>query len=362
MSDEGIGIAGWLLADLVLVLAVVFLAFTPPALSGGSDAPIILDIGCVVQASDGRTDVTCTPEVSGEGPFSYEWTAEFGEPAGAINEPSFMAWFEGAGAVRLAVGNYGGARSAAFPVLPSALTPTAPPRILDIGCAARALDGTTNVTCRPEVEGGGSLRYEWRAERGRTQGSSGGERFTASFEEPGAIVLTVSNDGDSHDASFPVLPPRVVTPQGYQVVTDFRFDQIVLTGVEFGSADWESIKAGAVRENLIKRDEDEPRDPEWSLLTDVEAFLRAKREDGLRIALVETFAHDRVGDELSVRLARKVNDVLYDGLVESGLGDIFVDCEPRENWFADYRDASLAEGEVRINVFFVRPRSDRACP
>ena len=37
MNDEGVGIAGWLLADLALVLAIVFLAFTPAALSDDSD-------------------------------------------------------------------------------------------------------------------------------------------------------------------------------------------------------------------------------------------------------------------------------------------------------------------------------------
>ena len=163
-------------------------------------------------------------------------------------------------------------------------------------------------------------------------------------------------------AAFPVLPPRVVTPEGSQVVTDFRFDQIVLVNVEFGSVEWDGIKAGDVREDLIKRDEDDPPSGAWSLRSDVEGFLRAKRADGLRIAMVETFAHDRVRDDLSVRLARKVNAILYNGLVAAGMGDIFVDCDPRENWFADYRDASLAEGEVRINLFFVRPRSYRVCP
>ena len=125
---------------------------------------------------------------------------------------------------------------------------------------------------------------------------------------------------------------------------------------------WADIKAGGVRENLIKRQEDEPRSDAWSSDRDVEDLLRAKRDQGLRIALVETFAHERSTGH--VALAREVNNVFYEGLLAAGMGDIFVDCvAPRENWFADYLNtSSLKTGEVRINVFFVRPRDDAGCP
>ena len=60
-------------------------------------APVILDIGCVADTSDGQTNVTCTPELGGDAPSSYEWTAERGQHARirSSSEPSFDGkWFD----------------------------------------------------------------------------------------------------------------------------------------------------------------------------------------------------------------------------------------------------------------------------
>ena len=293
MNDEGVGIAGWLLADLALVLAIVFLAFTPAALSDDSD---------IVEATATPTP-TPTPE------------------------PTIAA-----------------------------------PVILDLGCKGdEQAAEVIAIRCEPLFGGGEVDSYRWEAEGGRARGYIGGSSFAASFAGAGAVRLTAANAGGEHSAAFPVLPPPVPVPVGSEVLTDFRFDQIVLENARLGAVAWADIKAGGVRENLIKREEDEPRSDAWSSGRDVEDLLRAKRDQGLRIALVETFAHERSTGH--VALAREVNDVFYEGLVAAGMGDIFVDCvAPRENWFADYLNTSrLRAGEVRINVFFVRPRADAGC-
>ena len=291
MNDEGVGIAGWLLADLALVLAIVFLAFTPAAVSNESELAEAMP--------------TPTPEPT-----------------------------------------------------------VAPPLILDIGCE-EVDQGAPSIAvrCEPQLGGGAVGTYRWEADGGRALSYDASDFFSASFGGAGAVRLTIKNVGGEHSAAFPVLPPPVPVPAGSEVLTDFRFDQIVLLDVRLGSVGWDDIKAGAVRENLIKRQEDDPRSNAWSLRSDVEGFLEAKRDQGLRIALVETFAHERSDRQLDVALAREINDAFFEGLVAAGMGDIFMDCEsPRQNWFADYLNrANLARGEVRINVFFVRPRYDSLC-
>ncbi len=323
MNDEGIGIAGWLLADLVLVLAIVFLAFTPAALSGHSD------------------------------------DAELVAAAGA--------------------------------------TAVAAPLILDIGCREEEQTGRLlPVRCEPILDGGAVDSYEWEADGGWARSYPGGDYFKASFADAGAVRLTVTNEAGGRSAEFFVRPPPTPTPTTTttpmptptatptlaatpapteapdcsQVRTDFRFAQIVLTDAALDTVDWEDIAQGRVRENLIKSKEDDPAgeidDGEW-LDTGGETFLRRKHGEGFRIALVETFSHapgepQAGGGDPHIRLSGQVNDVFVDGLNRLGI-DIFVDREAaRENWFADYRDRSaLRSGEVRINLYFVKPFDDEDC-
>ena len=236
MNDESIAIAGWLLADLVLVLALLFLALTPgrDATATTIAAPVILDIGCVFGASDGEIRVSCTPEIGGGAASSFQWVVARGAPAGPSDAATFEASFEGAGAVGLTVSNDGGVHRATFPVLPSpTATPIAAPVILDIGCVADTSDGQTNVTCTPQLGGDAPSSYEWTAERGLARSYESSERFTASFTKPGAVTLTVSNDSGQHRTDFAVLPPATVVlppPECSDVQTDFRFAQIVLDG------------------------------------------------------------------------------------------------------------------------------------
>ncbi len=383
MNDESIAIAGWLLADLVLVLALLFLALTPgrDATATTIAAPVILDIGCALSASAGETSVICTPEIGGGAASSFQWATERGAPVGPSDAAAFEASFEGVGAVVLTVSNDGGAHRAAFPVLPSpaatviATPPIAAPVILDIGCVADTSDGQTNVTCTPQLGGDAPSSHAWAAERGQHAGSINEPSFEAWFESAGAVRLTVSNESGSHSASFPVLPPTptaVVELASAEVLTDFRFDQIVLRDVQLGQADWTDIAGGRVRAGLIKSQEDDSLGREWlstpSTQPEPADFLRAKLEQGLRIALVETFSHEPGGAHRS--LSHQVNDAFYEGLLQElyagehgvGVHDFFVDCDARTKWFVDYRDTTFDANEVRINIFFVRPSdTDKTC-
>ena len=95
-------------------------------------------------------------------------------------------------------------------------------------------------------------------------------------------------------------------------------------------------------------------------------FLRAKLDEGLRIALIETFSNEPGGRHQ--KLSDQVNTALYDGILDAlyderrGVTAFFVDCDAREKWFASYRDTTFDEDEVRINLYFVRPQSDALCP
>ena len=141
MSDEGVGLAGWLLADLVLVLALVFLSFTPAALSDDLDAaqttatpiaaeppveaPRILDLGCEQdERVAGVIPVRCKPRLGGGEVNSHSWEADRGRAFSYTGSDYFIAGFVDAGAVRLTVSNEGGEHSAAFPVLPPPATET----------------------------------------------------------------------------------------------------------------------------------------------------------------------------------------------------------------------------------------------
>ena len=386
MNDEGIGIAGWLLADLVLVLAIVFLAFTPAALSGDAESaataeatpvapPLIVDIGCVVTEVDGRIDVRCEPDLGGGAVDSYEWVADGGWARSYSGGDYFAASFEDAGAVRLTVANEGDGHSAAFPVLPPP-TPTAEatvagPLIRDLGCVRTEAEGRIDVRCEPDLGGGEASSYAWEAERGSARSSDRGPTFAASFADSGAVRLTVANEGGEHSAAAPVLAPPTPTPPPVSanlVLEDFRFDQIVFCGAVLGQVDWGQIAAGRVREDVSKEEEVSGT---WCEGGDggALAFLKAKQQEGFRIAMVETFSN--LNNSTSTKLSNDVNEEFPAGLREAAAdwltpgsddGDLFVDCSPGKRWFASYFDRGLDPGEVRINIFFVRRNNDITCP
>ena len=130
MNDEGIGIAGWLLADLTLVLALIFLALVPgrPAAQEPSvEPPVIADIGCRHPA-EAMPVVTCEPQVEGEGPLAFAWEVSAGgAPQGARDAATLTAAFGGAGWVRLVVSNEGGETYEMYDVIPPTPTPEPTP-------------------------------------------------------------------------------------------------------------------------------------------------------------------------------------------------------------------------------------------
>ena len=365
MSDEGVGLAGWLLADLVLVLALVFLSFTPAALSDDLDAaqttatpiaaeppveaPRILDLGCEQdERVAGVIPVRCKPRLGGGEVNSHSWEADRGRAFSYTGGDFFTAGFADTGAVRLTVSNAGGEHSAAFPVLPSSAAatpvPTTSPLVLDIGCEIEASDGRTEVRCIPEIEGGTPASYEWTAQRGEPKAGHS-PTFEASFEDAGAVRLTVSNPGGEDSAAFLVLPPPVPPDLDRG---DFSFDQIVFCGATLGEVTWEAIAAGRVRKNLTKNEE---LSGESCQEGDVgaEAFLLEKQRDGLRIAIVETFSN--LDGEPLTALSAQVNDVFHEALRGK---DFFAACDARERSLASYFSTNKLEpGDVRINIFFV---------
>ena len=392
MNDESTGIAGWLLADLVLVLAIVFLAFAAAAVSAEDDppqppriaAPVILDIGCITAETGGRIGAECVPTLGGGATESYEWEAERGQSDSDRGGGSFRASFADAGAVRLTVSNAGGEHSAAFPVIPppapTAETTLEPPLIRDLGCIPAEAEGQVNVRCEPDLGGGEPSSYAWEAERGSPRSSERGTTFSASFEPKtaGAVRLIVANARGEARAEFAVLPPPTPTPEPMPtpeppsatlVLEDFRFDQIVFCGTSPSQVNWEQIAAGRVREDVSKAEE---LSGELCEGTDgaALAFLRTKQQEGFRIAMVETFSN--LNGTTSTLLSARVNQAFRDGLSKAAadwlppgadLGDIFVACSPGERWFAEYFDrGELQRGEVRINIFFVRRNTDVTCP
>lgn len=290
MNDEGVGIAGWLLADLMLVLALIFLALTSDVLSADRD-----------------------PEAT---------------PVAA--EPSVEA------------------------------PPVEAPEILDLGCEqGERVAGLIPVHCEPRLRVDEAQSYAWTAVRGEPDAGDASS-FLANFKDAGAVRLTVSNEGGEDSAEFAVLPP-VSAPECSEVQTDFRFAQIVLTGAALGAVDWDEIANSQVREDVIKSAElDKIGDGDWSD-SRAEAFLGEKLAEGLRIALVETFAHEPDGNH--VDLARHVNDAFSEGLRRAGI-DILRDApaEGRWEWFGDYlAPKALVSQEVRLNLYFVKPFDDEDC-
>ena len=289
MNDEGIGIAGWLLADLTLVLALIFLALVP-----------------------GRAATEAPP-------------------------------------------------------------PAEPPVIADIGCRQ---DGGAApvVTCEPRVVGERPLRYEWEVERGVAPGGLDAETLTAEFAGAGAIRLVVANEGGkSQPRTYPVLPAPTPaptpepTPSELLYRAEFRFDQLVLSGIEGDRVAADDIADARVRERLRKEHEDTrsseigektPEDGGWSKQK-AENLLRQRQDEGYRIALIETFSHSEVTDA-HIALSRNVNKAFFAYLQEerehppdrciflNGPDDV------REKWTAAYLDRiALDARSSRINLYFV---------
>ena len=114
MNDEGVGIAGWLLADMTLVLALLFLSLVPSGgAPGASGVPEIRGLGC----SSADRVLICDPEIEGVGPFEYSWAISASgqrEDAAHAATGGLRARFDGPGWVSLVVSGAHGASAERF--------------------------------------------------------------------------------------------------------------------------------------------------------------------------------------------------------------------------------------------------------
>ena len=138
--------------------------------------------------------------------------------------------------------------------------------------------------------------------------------------------------------------------------SNFRFDQIVLHDVSHGNVKGPLILSGYVREDLEKSQEGKDWTPSESTSRAL-PFLRERQREGFRIALVETFSHSPEGAH--VALSREVNDVLFATLASAFPSEapIFTDLESvqRDRTGEYLWTNTFDRGEVRINLFFVKP-------
>jgi len=168
-------------------------------------------------------------------------------------------------------------------------------------------------------------------------------------------ILVASNENGG--VSPPV--PFVVDPLECTLVTDFHFDQIVLTNIALGKVSWTDISTERVGIDLSKDQEDEDLNQRSELNWsdhNVSEYLRLQQEDGFQIALVETFAHSRI-DDMHRTLAKQINEAFFTGLdTRTSLPNVEIFVNPEEaleKWFAAYRDESFPLGTARINLYFV---------
>ena len=287
MDDEGIGIAGWLFADLMLVLALVFVVV------GRGDA------------DDAKADLA-------------KETAAHEKTQAALDE----------------------ARAAAAETL-DALTGerAAHAETQDALDEARAAAAETQATLDEERAAHAETQDmldEARTAAGETQ-SALDEARAAAAETQGEL----DEERAAHDRTRACL---------YEI--DFLFDQIVLSGVTRGSVTGSLILRGSVREGLEKSEEGIAWTPSDSSRRTL-PFLRERQREGFRIALVETYSRDRQGAH--VALSQEVNAALF-----ATLADHYFTDDDREGVRDNRTGAYLwtypfEPGEVRINLFFVKP-------
>lgn len=153
----------------------------------------------------------------------------------------------------------------------------------------------------------------------------------------------------------PTLAPTATATPSCLYESDFRFDQIVLRDVTRGNVTGEQILNGYVRENLEKSQEGSTTWTPSESSSRALSFLRERQREGFRIALVETYSRDRSGVRgADVALSEEVNDALFDTLEDRYFTDD--DRESvRDNRTGAYLWRAFAPGEVRINLFFVKP-------
>lgn len=263
MDDEGIGIAGWLFADLMLVLALVFVVV------GRGDADDAKANLAKERAAHAETRDT----------LDKERTAH-AETQDALDE----------------------ARAAA-------------------AAAQGALD-------------------EARAVAGETQDALD-EALAVAERTQDAL----DKEREAHHETRECL---------YELDPKFLFDQIVLRDMVLGSVTTQDIWNGYARENVEKSNEGSRLVVPLYALGRARTFLDKRFLEGSRIALVETYSYANINNFPGVRLSQEVNAVLF-----ATLGDHYFTDNDRKgvqnHRTGAYLWRSFEPGEVRINLFFVKP-------
>lgn len=116
------------------------------------------------------------------------------------------------------------------------------------------------------------------------------------------------------------------------------------------------LETGHVREGLTKEEELGEYDwPPLDQFNPVRPFLKRRYQDGFRIALVETFSHERGGSH--IELSKEVNAALFAALDERfpAYSILAAPNVSDTSTGAYLATSALSGGEVRINLFFVKP-------
>ena len=154
---------------------------------GDLQAPVVNAVNCTPSSPVVDWEITCTADLGGDEPESYEWRV--GGSSG--DGETYTASFSKAGdyAVSLTVTNTAG--SATHSITLTVRDQVQPPVIDDIDCSPSSPTIDADVTCTPSLSGDEPESYAWRV--GSSSGD--GETYTTSFGKAGeyTVSLTVTN-------------------------------------------------------------------------------------------------------------------------------------------------------------------------
>lgn len=166
------------------------------------EVPTINSLGCPSSATENQA-VTCSPSVSGTGPFTYRWSGGGSSGSSSTYSPSWSA--AGTKTVSLTVANAVGSDNGSTSVVVD--EDVRRPEINSIICESPVATNAS-ANCRVNLSGGAPDSYSWSDSDG---GSGNDASYHPSFSSPGSktVSLTVRNTADSDSESTTV---RVMTP------------------------------------------------------------------------------------------------------------------------------------------------------
>lgn len=162
--------------------------------------PTISSLGCPSSATVNQA-VTCSPTVSGTGPFTYRWSS--GDRSGSSSSYSSSWSTVGTKTVSLSVSNEVGDDNETITI-----AVVEPPAIDSISCTPSPATTNASIECKASVSGTAPFTYEWR---GGSPSNTTNTSYNTSFSSEGShsVSLAVSNAAGNDDGSATV---RVMTP------------------------------------------------------------------------------------------------------------------------------------------------------